>query len=172
MQRVRLTIRHNDQDPADDLRYAARVKRDLWAHSPVEVDPGSEVHGTHRDANRNAYFEFATNYVEEVKRVLQDRKYEDRVDLKVVETVGDFECINCGNYSDPVTVCPNCGFRDISACPYCNQEIARLAYLPISGDLFRCPVCQHRARLGFHDPMFDSQGYYVQPLVIVERAEQ
>ena len=60
MPRIRLTIRHNPNDPADDLRYAARVRRDLWAHSPVEIDPDSRVHGTHRDAGRNAYFEFAT----------------------------------------------------------------------------------------------------------------
>ena len=86
-------------------------------------------------------------------------------------TVGDFECINCGTYSDPVTVCPNCGFRDISACPYCNQEIARQAYLPVSGDLFECPKCSRRVRFRFHDPIFDSEERYNQPLVIVEGAE-
>jgi len=81
MQRIRLTIRHNPIDPADDLRYAARVRRDLWAHSPVEIDPDSPVHGTHRDVSGNAYFEIVTNYQDEVRRILHEYDYESRVSL-------------------------------------------------------------------------------------------
>jgi hypothetical protein len=83
MQRIRLTIRHNPIDPADDLRYAARVRRDLWAHSPVEIDPDSPVHGTHRDVSGNAYFEIVTNYQDEVRRILHEYDYESRVSLSV-----------------------------------------------------------------------------------------
>ena len=61
MQRVRVTVKHNPDDPIDDLRWAARVRRDLWAHSPVEIDPDSPRHGTHRDEQKNAFFEFATD---------------------------------------------------------------------------------------------------------------
>src|SRR5437870_4020576 len=72
MQRVRVTVRHNPDDPTDDLRRAARVRQDLWAHSPVEVNPGSPRHATHRDGDRNAYFEFATDHLPEVERVLRE----------------------------------------------------------------------------------------------------
>lgn len=83
MQRIRLTIRHNPIDPADDLKYAASVRRDLWAHSPVEIDPDSPVHGTHRDVSGNAYFEIVTNYQDEVRRILHEYDHESRVSLNV-----------------------------------------------------------------------------------------
>ncbi len=174
MKRIRLTIRHNPSDPADDLRYADRVRRDLWAHSPVEVNPDSPTHGTHRDPERNAYFEFATNYEDEVGRILEKYGHQARVTLDVDETEVGPECVNCGNIAGPIlpTICPTCRFRDISACPYCHQEVARQAYLPDEeGDLFRCPECNHRVRMQFHEPLFDNQGFYNQPLVVVEKAE-
>jgi len=174
MQRIRLTIRQNPTDPADDLRYAARLRRDLWAHSPVEIDPDSPVHGTHRDLSGNAYFEIVTNYQDEVRRILHEREYESRVSLSVEPgTVGP-PCDNCGNIAAPVlpTVCPTCSFRNISPCPHCNREIPRQAYLPIAGDLFRCPMCQDTVRLHFHDPLFNPAGYYNQPLVVVESATE
>jgi hypothetical protein len=170
--RVRITVRHNPEDPADDLRIAARVRRDLWAHSPAEVDPGSPIHGTHRDSERNAYFEFATNHLDEVKRVLREYGYGDRVAQAVVEEADGAECLSCGNISpELVTVCPTCGFRDVSPCPYCNSEIPRLEYLSIAGELFKCPKCAHRVRLQVADPLFDAQGHYNQPLVRVVPAE-
>jgi hypothetical protein len=172
MQRVRVIVRHKPDDPADDLRWAARVRRDLWAHSPVEIDPDSPVHGTHRDASRNAYFEFATDRLSEVHRVLQEYGYADRVTLEVGADAAGTECVNCGNISPELfTVCPTCKFRDIDPCPYCNNEIARLAYTPIAGDLFKCPMCHHRVRFQFHEPMFDGKGHYNQPLVLVSPAE-
>ena len=172
MQRVRVIVRHNPLDPADDLRCAARVRRDLWAHSPVEVDPDSSVHGTHRDASRNAYFEFATDHLSEVRRIVQEYGHADRVTLDVGADVPGIECVNCGNISpEPFTVCPNCKFRDIEPCPYCDQPIARLAYTPIAGDLFKCPFCHRRVRFRFHDPIFDGKGHYNQPLVCISPAE-
>ena len=61
---------------------AARVRRDLWAHSPVEIDPDSPRHGTHRDEQKNAFFEFATDRFQEVQRVLHEFKYEGRAEAK------------------------------------------------------------------------------------------
>ena len=109
MQHVRLIVRHNPEDPADDLRWAARVRRDLWAHSPVEVDPDSPIHGTHRDTSRNAYFEFATARLSEVTRVLQEYGYDDRVTLEVGADTAGTQCVSCGNISPELfTVCPTC----------------------------------------------------------------
>ena len=173
MRKIRVTIRHNPDDSADDLRVAARVRRDLWAHSPVEVDPDSPIHGTHRDEDRNAYFEFATNFPDEVDRVIGEFGYASRANVSTVTENSGPECFHCGNILNPElpTVCPSCGFRDISTCSYCKQEIARQAYLPVYGDLFRCPMCHHRVRLRFADPLFDSGGECNQPMVVVDRAE-
>ncbi len=88
MQRVRITVRHNEADPADDLRCAGRLRRDLWAHSPVEVNPGSPRHETHRDDDHNAYFEFATDMLPEVRRVIAEFGYADRVVINVVQEGG------------------------------------------------------------------------------------
>ncbi|HLN32797.1 MAG TPA: hypothetical protein VK395_34020 [Gemmataceae bacterium] len=172
MQRVRVIIQHNPNDPGDDLRWAARVRRDLWTHSPVEIDPDNPVHGTHRDAERNAYFEFATDRLPEVERVLQEFGYADRARVEVVQEAAGTECVNCGNIAPELfTVCPTCGFRDIDPCPYCNNEVRRLEYIPESGDLFKCPKCKHRVRFQFNDPLFDASGHYNQPLVRVGPAE-
>src|SRR5947209_5711493 len=70
LRRIRLTVRHNPRDPADDLKQIAMLRHDLWAHSPVEVDPEKPFSQTRRDDARNAYFEFATEFPDEVRRVL------------------------------------------------------------------------------------------------------
>jgi hypothetical protein len=172
MQRIRITIRHNPMEPADDLRKAARVRRDLWAHSPVEIDPDSPAHGTHRDANRNAYFEFATGRLSEVERVLREYGHDTQTRVDIVAEGASTECVNCGNISpQPFTVCPTCQLRDIAPCPYCNNEIPRLEYTPIGGDLFRCPMCHHRVRFRFNEPLLDASGDYNQPIVLVSPAE-
>jgi hypothetical protein len=172
MQRVRVTVKHNPDDPADDLRWAARVRRDLWAHSPVEIDPDNPRHGTHRDAQKNAFFEFATDWFGEVQRVLGEYGYTGRAEATVVQEGKGTECVNCGNITpELVTVCPTCEFRDIAPCPYCHREIPRLEYTLISGDLFKCPICHKRVRLQFQDPLFNGQGDYKQPLVLVVPAE-
>ena len=173
MTKVRITIKHNPTDSADDLRIAARVRRDLWSRSPVEIVPDSPTHGTHRDADRNAYFEFATNYPDEVQKVIDTFGHAPRAAVSILTEGSGPECANCGNITGPIlpTICPSCGFRDISDCPYCRREIARQDYIPISGVVFRCPACDHRVRLRMTDPLFDPEGHYNQPLVLVERAE-
>lgn len=165
--RVKLTVRHNPDDPTDDLRYAAMVRRDLWAHSPVEIDPDSEVHGTHRDTGRNAYFEFRTEFIDEVKRVLNEHGHLDRVELEEREDPGE-PCQNCGNISGPIlpTVCPTCHHRDISVCPNCGEEVPRQQYEKISGDLFRCPCCHQRVRLQINPDVWRSDGTMNEPVVL------
>ncbi len=164
--KVKLTIRHNAGDPADDLRYAAAVRRDLWAHSPVEIDPDSSVHGTHRDDDRNAYFEFRTEFLDDVKRVLGEYGHTDRVVISEQEDPGE-PCQNCGNIAGPVlpTVCPTCNHRDISPCPNCGKQVPRQEYEIVSGDLFRCPHCCHRIRLQINPDIWRSDGTLNEPVV-------
>jgi hypothetical protein len=172
MQRVRVTVRHNPDDPSDDLRCAARIRRDLWTHSPAEIDPDSPRHGTHRDAQSNAFFEFATDRFRDVQRVLNEYGYAERTEATVVQDENGTECVNCGNITPEfVAECPACHFREIENCPHCNHDVARLAYIPKVGDLFQCPNCQRRVRLQFQDPLFDGNGDYKQPLIRVIVAE-
>ena len=173
MPRIRLTIRHNPGDPTDDLRYAARVRRDLWAHSPVEIDPDRRVNGTHRDQDRNAYFEFATEFPDEVNRVLRDYGHTDRVVFATVQESQGEACQNCGNVAGPIlpTVCPNCHHRDIGACPNCRWEVPRQEYEKIVGDLFRCPrCCGQLVRLGIIPDVWRSDGTLNEPVVVTEDA--
>ncbi len=172
MKRVRVTIRHNPQDPAEDMRRAAHIRRDLWAHSPVEIDPDGEAHGTCRDADHNAYFEFATDRLPEVQRVLREYGYAGRARVDVVAEGAGTECVNCGSIMpEPATICPICSFRDIDPCPYCHNEIPRLEYGSIGGDVFKCPNCHHRVRFRFNDPLVAADGHYNQPVVLISRAE-
>ncbi len=173
MQRIRLTIRHNPDDPSDDLRHAARVRTDLWAHSPVEIDPDSRIHGTHRDPEHNAYFEFATEMLDEVKRVLGEYGHSERVTLTIVQDLAGEACQNCGNIAGPVlpTVCPTCHHRDIDPCPNCGEEVPRQEYERISGDLFRCPRCQRHVRLRINPHVWGTDGMLNEPVVVTEAAQ-
>lgn len=172
MQRVRVTIRHSPEDPFEDLRCAARVRRDLWAHSPVEINPGSEAHETHRDTDRNAYFEFATDFLPEVHRVVREYGYADRARVDVVEEGAGMECVNCRKITPRLaSVCPLCSFRDIEPCPYCDTEVARLDYISVAGEVFECPKCHRKVRFRFTEPLSDGRGHYNQPLVLVSPAE-
>lgn len=174
MPRIKITVRHNPDDPADDLRYAARVRADLWAHSPVEIDPDSRIHATHRDEDRNAYFEFSTGMLDEVRRVLEEFGHNERVTLTEVEEVTGEACQNCGNVAGPIlpTVCPTCRHRDISSCPNCGEEVPRQEYENIAGDLFKCPKCSARVRLKLNPDTFRNDGTLNEPVVIVENAQE
>jgi hypothetical protein len=127
--RMRARIRKID-DRVKELQTAASLRRDLWTHSPVEVDPDHPLYGIHRDPEGRAYFEFAPELPEEVRRIVNEFHYTDRVELTdTAEMLGE-ECANCGNVAGPVRppVCPNCLFRDISPCPICQQEVPRESY--------------------------------------------
>jgi hypothetical protein len=166
---MRVTIKPAG-DRVGELQTAAEVRRNLWAHSPVEVDPDHPLHGTHRDAAGRAYFEFTTDFPDEVRRVIRQYHDTNGVELTEDRTLPGEECANCGNVAGPVqpAVCPNCGFQDISPCPICTQSVPRQSYRPIGGDVFRCSHCKNQVRLRFNDPMFLPDGSYNQPLVVVE----
>lgn len=172
MPRIRLTVRHNPDDPSEDLQYAARLRADLWAHSPVEIDPDSRIHGTHRDTDRNAYFEFTTEMVDVVRRVIEERGHDSRVTLEAVQDEAGEACQNCGNVAGPVlpTVCPSCGHRDIDPCPSCREEVPRQEYEVIAGDLFRCPRCRHRVRFHLNPDLWRSDGTLNEPVVVTQDA--
>jgi predicted RNA-binding Zn-ribbon protein involved in translation (DUF1610 family) len=165
--RMRLTIRLTG-DRTRDLMTAAAVRRELLTCVPVEIDPYYPLHGTHRDVKGQAYFEFATDYPERVLRFVE--QYGDC--YEVTEVTGEFgqECVKCGNVAGDVlpSVCPNCGFRDISPCPNCRRLNDRTKYIQLEGDLFLCPTCQTRVRLHYNDPLFLVDGEYNQPLVVVQ----
>jgi Zn finger protein HypA/HybF involved in hydrogenase expression len=172
MPRVRLTIKHDPVDSAGDLRYAARVRHDLWAHSHVQIDPDNRVHGTHRDQDRNAYFEFVTDAVDEVRRVLNEFGHADRVTLSIVQQEAGEACENCGNIAGPVlpAICPNCGHRDIGPCPNCGEDVPRQEYVEVAGDLFQCPRCHARVRFRINPQIFRIDGTLNEPLVVTENA--
>ena len=136
------------------------------------IDPDNPLHGTHRDTQERAYFEFSTRYLDDVSRVLREHGHAGRVEVREVDEPVGQACQNCGNVVGPVlpTVCPNCHFRDISACPVCHQEVPRQTYTQLGAGLFRCPHCNSRVRLRFNEPMFIGDGTYTQPLVVVEQA--
>lgn len=169
MRRIKIIIKSTD-DSTEELRYAAMLRRDLYAHSPVEIDPDNRLHGTRRDSNGRAYFEFATDYPEEVRRIINQFGYKEQVELTECDDVAGEACANCGNIvGGPIpSVCPTCGFRDISQCPHCSTDVSRQAYVPDAGNLFRCPNCKLRVRLCFNNPLLKADGTYSEPLVIVK----
>jgi hypothetical protein len=170
LRHVRLTIRHNPQDPEDDLRQAARLRYDLWAHSPVGVDEQNPFCETRWDAARNAYFEFPTEFPGEVRRVLREYGHEGRVTMEDLGEVG-LVCPKCGFLGGYVTVCPNCEHRYIDPCPHCGHEIATDHYGRTSDDLFICPNCRRRVRFQFN-PEFDNRNVSVpEPVILVEDAQ-
>jgi hypothetical protein len=169
LRRIRLTVRHNPDDLTDNLKQIAKLRRDLWAHSPVEVDPDNPSYQTRRDSDRNAYFEFATQFPGEVQRVLCQYGFEGRVTMQDLGEVG-LVCTRCGYLSGFVTVCPNCKQRDIGPCPHCRQEIPRERYEPVAGDLFVCPNCRRRVRLQFNE-LDNSDRPVSEPVVLVRDAQ-
>ena len=171
--RLRITVKDRG-NRSDDLRVAADVRRALWGRAPLETDPDNPLRGTHRNEAGLAYFEFATNDRAAVERVLQEQNMADLVQLTPVhEKLGE-PCQNCGNIAGPLLlpVCPNCGFRDISPCPYCTSEIPRQHYVRQGGGLLRCPHCGNHVRLQFNEPMVLPDGDFNEPLTVVVEAEE
>ena len=76
--RIRICINKHD-DLIKDLEVAGRLRRDLWAHSPVEIDPDDPATRTRRSRESEAYFEFETEFADEVRRVVSEHGYTDRV---------------------------------------------------------------------------------------------
>jgi hypothetical protein len=77
--RIRIEV-HRHDDPTRDLEIAGSLRRDLWAHSPVEFDPDDPAVATKRDAETGrAYFEFDTEFPDEVDRVIDRFAYTNHV---------------------------------------------------------------------------------------------
>lgn len=167
MQTVRITLTTRDTDPSKDLRILSEIRKVLWSKSPLEVSPGSKEHGARRNPEGYAFFQFASNHLDLVATVLEKYGYFSQVTI-------DFDAnplaVSCERCKKPVgdrtpSVCPHCKYRDISPCPYCNQEIAREAYVEVAGDIMKCPSCGHRVRIAFAPSLSD------EPAVIVSMAE-
>lgn len=173
MSRTRVVVK-GQQDKKASLAVAERARRFLLGSLDVHMDEQHPLQGIHRQPDGKAYFEIAGTSVEAVRQAAKADNLLDLVSIQQTDEILGEECANCGNIAGPLipTVCPNCGFRDISPCPYDNAEISRQAYERIAGDLFRCPGNGLRVRLRFNDPLFKSDGSYNQPLVVVERAQE
>ncbi len=169
--RMRITVKPAN-DRVGEMQTASDLRRVLWAHAPVDVDPEHPLHGAHRDGSGRVYIEFATEFPEEVRRVIGQHHLTERVELTASPSIPGRECSNCGNVAGPVqpAVCPNCGFHDIAPCPSCREPIPRDSYIAVSGSIFVCPHCKNHVRLGYNSPMFLPDGHYNQPLVLVAEA--
>lgn len=80
---IRIKIRKQQNDPSKDLEIASSLRRDLWVHSPIEIDVDDPSVATHRDpADGRACFEFETAYPEEVDRIVRQYAYTEHVDIE------------------------------------------------------------------------------------------
>jgi len=172
LRRVTIRIPPHTDEPGKELEIAASIRRDLYAHGPIEIDPDAPEFSTLRDSDGWAYFVFTTAHQSAVKHLLDRFGYSDKIELIVAAADTGETCLNCGQPYEPMmpTVCLNCGFRDISPCPQCGEDIPRLAYIKIAGNLHRCPACVARVRMRFNDPLTEPNGHYAEPQVIVEDA--
>jgi hypothetical protein len=175
MPRFRITIT-DAADRAEQLRRAARVRHDLIEQAKVRVDSTYPLIGIHRDEQERAYLEMATDDLDQVREVLRQFGHDPYVQMtEPREPLGE-ACANCGNIAGPVlpAICPNCGFHDIARCPICGELNPRSNYEKLSGNLFRCPVARdgvrHRVRFAYNEPVFEADGTYRQPLVLVQEA--
>lgn len=173
LRRITIRVPPDEVQPGRELEIIAKIRRDLYSHGPFEIDPDSSEFSTHRDADGSASFSFVTAHEQLVGEMLRRLGYRQAA-IQSDPADENEPCLNCGTlHRRPMpTVCTTCGFRDISACPVCNEEIPRTSYIKLSENLHRCPTCATRVRLRFNDPLFESSGRYSEPIVIVEQAAQ
>jgi hypothetical protein len=173
--RIRVSVTVSDDRKAD-LKLASTARQVLSRESCVWEDQEHPLRGIHRDDHRRCYFEFATDDVEQVQRVIAGLPFANRLEVTLEPPPPGEGCRNCGNIAGPVlpSVCPNCDFRDISPCPNSDcprREVPRQAYVRVGAHLFRCPACQTLVRLRFNEPMFRTDGTFNPPLVVADLAE-
>src|SRR5262249_49627209 len=145
----------------------------LIEQAPVRLDPKHPLPGTHRDEQGQAYFELATDDLNHVREVLEHAGHFPYAAITEPQSPPGDSCANCGNVAGAIlpAVCPNCGFEVCPPCPVCGIVNPRQSYDKVPGSLFLCPTpldeLRHRVRLTFHEPMFNADGSYRQPLVVV-----
>lgn len=178
LRHVTIRIPPDSQYPGRELDLAARIRRDLYGYSAIEIDPDDARFATRRDANGWVSFAFTTAFSDSVVNgVLARFGYlEKEVKLEIRPATAaetKEECLSCGEvYDCPMpTFCAVCGFRDVSPCPACGEEIPRRSYIKKNGgNRFVCPSCAAEVRLRLNDPVVDSDARYAEPLVLVEQA--
>lgn len=89
--RIRATIR-SIGDRTEELQTATDLRRALWSRSLVRVDPDHPLQGIHRDEGGRAYLEFATDDPDEVRRVIEQPDYSNRVELSETPPLPGEEC--------------------------------------------------------------------------------
>lgn len=178
MPRYRIRI-VNVPDRTEQLRRAIRLRGDLIEHAQVWLDTDHPLQGVHRDFEGRPYFEFAADHREAINQVLSRDGYSAFTELTVTEEPLGEPCQSCGNIAGPISPpqCPNCGFVDIGKCPICGEWNSRQRYEHISGNLYYCPTrspdgARHRVRLVYNEPMFNLDGTFKQPLVLVKEADR
>jgi predicted RNA-binding Zn-ribbon protein involved in translation (DUF1610 family) len=148
-----------------------RLRNEILDFAGVTPNP-VKPQGVHRDEQKRPYCSITVANVTPVWTVLEKPEYKRQAVLLDDDssTGSEFECANCGNIAGDVlpSICPNCGFKDITLCPSCAVEVPRQKYRRISGDLFHCPKCFTKVRLNFNAPMFLPDGSFHQPLEIVD----
>ena len=85
--RIRIEIRRDENDPGKDLEIASSLRRDLWVHSPIEIDVDDPSVATRRTPDTGtAYFEFETEYPDEVTRIVREYAYTNFVNVVQPQT--------------------------------------------------------------------------------------
>ncbi len=176
MHRFRITIT-NSPDRAEQLRLASRIRQELIERTRVSLASDYPLPGVHRDEQGRAYLEFATNDLNRIRQVLHEGGHDQHAALSEPRDPLGEPCASCGNVAGPVlpAICPNCGFREITPCPVCQQLNPRSSYEHVSGNLFLCPTplegARHRVRFTYNEPMFNPDGTYHQPFIVILEAE-
>lgn len=87
---------------------------------------------------------------------------------QIARLEGANDCPNCGTKYDNQPLpfrCAKCDFQTVQACPSCEAEVSISDYKIDGSTLWQCPRCDARVHASYTEPMFDSRGFFVQPLV-------
>ncbi len=124
-----------------------------------------------KDHGRTVQTGFAPDEFDNVDH-FRNRCYQFVEQVTRLEIVND--CPNCGmKYgAKPLPFkCDVCGFQTVQACPQCGEEVSIGDYLVEGSTLWKCPKCKKRVRAEYTEPMFDTRGFFSQPLVELSVAE-
>lgn len=164
-------------DRKDTLRAASRARLHVRDRLGEQAQ-NAPLRGVHWLPGDRAYFDLNVPSIKEAEEALSDLEIDGQpvpsIAVQPAPAVYGDPCVNCGNIAGRSTppVCPNCNFREISPCPNCKHDISRTEYIPVVGSVFKCPNCSDHVRLTYNEPMFDRNGDYRSPLILIERAEE